>query len=118
MDIAWQKSCLIAPSIITFDLSNLERQALLITESGLQAVHLDVIDGHFSPSMPLGIGTIAHLRRKTELAFDVHVMAARQDYFIDALLDIGVQQLTFQIESEPNVDRMLSRIRSTGVRAG
>jgi ribulose-phosphate 3-epimerase len=118
VDIAWQKSCLIVPSIITFDLSNLELQAQVIAESGLVAVHLDVIDGHFSPSMPLGIETIAHLRRKTDLAFDVHVMAARHDYFIDALLDIGVQQLTFQIEPEPHVDRMLNRIRSGGVRAG
>lgn len=106
------------PSLITFDLSNLERQAQVIVESGLDAVHIDVIDGYFSPSMPLGIETIAHLRRKTDLAFDVHVMAARHDYFIDALLDIGVQQLTFQVESEPHVDRMLSRIRSAGVRAG
>jgi len=118
VDIAWQKSCLIVPSLITFDLSNLERQAQVIAESGLDAVHIDVIDGHFSPSMPLGIETIAHLRRKTDLAFDVHVMAARHDYFIDALLDIGVQQLTFQIESESHVDRMLNRIRSTGVRVG
>ena len=118
MDIAWQKSCLIAPSMITFDLSNLERQVEVIAEAGLEVVHLDVIDGHFSPSMPLGIETIAHLRRKTELAFDVHVMATRHDYFVDALLDIGVQQLTFQIESEPHVDRMLNRIRSAGVRAG
>ena len=118
MDIAWQNACLIAPSIITFDLSNLERQVQFIAEAGLDVVHLDVIDGHFSPSMPLGIDTIAHLRRKTDLAFDVHVMATRHDYFIDALLDIGVQQLTFQIESEPHVDRMLTRIRSAGVRAG
>jgi ribulose-phosphate 3-epimerase len=118
VDIAWKKFCLIAPSIVTFDLSNVEYQTLLIAEAGLQVVHLDVVDGQFSPSMPLGIGTIAHLRRKTELAFDVHVMAARNDYFIDALLDIGVQQLTFQIESERRVDWMLDRIRSTGVRAG
>lgn len=118
MDIAWQKSCLIAPSLITFDLCNLERQVQLIADAGLKAVHLDVIDGHFSPSMPLGIETIAQLRRKTDLVFDVHLMAARHDYFIDALLDIGVQQLTFQIESEPHVDRMLNHIRSAGVRAG
>ncbi|WP_321800655.1 ribulose-phosphate 3-epimerase [Caballeronia sp. J97] len=118
MDIAWKGSCLIAPSLITFDLCNLERQTQSIAEAGLDVVHLDVIDGHFSPSMPLGIETIAQLRRKTDLAFDVHVMATRHDYLIDALLDIGVQQLTFQIESEPHVDRMLGHIRSAGVRAG
>ncbi|WP_322047925.1 ribulose-phosphate 3-epimerase [Paraburkholderia sp. J67] len=118
MDIAWQQSCLIAPSLITFDLCNLEREVQGIAAAGLDVVHLDVLDGHFSPSMPLGIETIAQLRKKTDLAFDVHVMATRHDYFIDALLKIGVQQLTFQIESEPHVDRMLGYIRSAGVRAG
>lgn len=118
MDIAWHKSCLIAPSLITFDLCNLERQVQLIAGSGLDVIHLDIIDGHFSPSMPLGIETIAQLRRKTDLAFDVHVMAAHHDYFIDALLDVGVQQLTFQVESEPHVDRMLNHIKAAGVRAG
>ncbi|WP_321945377.1 ribulose-phosphate 3-epimerase [Paraburkholderia sp. J10-1] len=118
MEIAWQKSCLIAPSLITFDLCNLEREVQGIAAAGLDVVHLDVLDGHFSPSMPLGIETIAQLRRKTDLALDAHVMATRHDYFIDALLDIGVQQLTFQIESEPHVDRMLNHIRSAGVRAG
>jgi len=118
VDIAWQQSCLIAPSLITFDLCNLEREVQGIAAAGLDVVHLDVLDGHFSPSMPLGIETIAQLRKKTDLAFDVHVMATQHDYFIDALLKIGVQQLTFQIESEPHVDRMLGYIRSAGVRAG
>ncbi|WP_321880927.1 ribulose-phosphate 3-epimerase [Paraburkholderia bannensis] len=118
MEIAWQKSCLIAPSLITFDLCNLEREVQGIAAAGLDVVHLDVLDGHFSPSMPLGIETIAQLRKKTDLAFDVHVMATQHDYFIDALLKIGVQQLTFQIESEPHVDRMLGYIKSAGVRAG
>ncbi|WP_321843526.1 ribulose-phosphate 3-epimerase [Paraburkholderia bannensis] len=118
MEIAWQKSCLIAPSLITFDLCNLEREVQGIAAAGLDVVHLDVLDGHFSPSMPLGIETIAQLRKKTDLAFDVHVMATQHDYFIDALLKIGVQQLTFQIESEPHVDRMLGYIKSASVRAG
>ncbi|KVS39908.1 ribulose-phosphate 3-epimerase [Burkholderia ubonensis] len=117
-NVEWRRSCLISPSLITFDLCNLERQVELIEQAGIDVVHLDVIDGHFSPSMPIGIETLAQLRRKTHLAFDVHVMATQHDYFVDALLDIGVQQLTFQIESEPHVDRMLSRIRAKGARAG
>ncbi|WP_158601975.1 ribulose-phosphate 3-epimerase [Pararobbsia silviterrae] len=118
VNTVWRKSCLIVPSLITFDLSNLELQTRRIAESECDAVHLDVIDGQFSPSMPLGIETIAHLRKKTDLAFDVHVMAVKHDYFVDALLDIGVAQLTFHVETEAHIDRMLNRIRSAGVRAG
>jgi ribulose-phosphate 3-epimerase len=114
----WRNGCLIAPSLLSFDLCNLERDVEAAAEAGLQALHVDVIDGHFSPSLPLGIETIAQLRRRTNLAFDVHVMTARHDYFVDALLDIGVQQLSFHIETEPHAERLIDRIHRAGARAG
>lgn len=114
----WRGGCLIAPSLLSFDLCNLAADVEAAEEAGLRALHIDVIDGHFSPSMPLGIETIAQLRKRTRLAFDVHVMTARHDWFVDALLDLGVQQLCFHVEIEPHVDRLLDRIRRAGARAG
>ena len=116
--LVWRGGCLIAPSLLSFDLCNLARDVEAAEEAGLQALHVDVIDGHFSPSMPLGIETIAQLRRRTKLAFDVHVMTARHDYFVDALLDMGVQQLSFHVEVEAHADRLMDRIRSAGTRVG
>ena len=106
------------PSLITLDLCNLERQVRILEQEGLEMLHVDILDGHFSPSMPLGLETVRQLRDKTDLAFDCHVMVTEQDYFVDELLDIGVQQIVFHAETQPHIDGMLNRIHEKGVRAG
>ena len=53
----WKKSCHVSPSMITLDLCNLEQQCRLVEEAGLTMIHVDILDGHFSPSMPLGLDT-------------------------------------------------------------
>ena len=58
------------------------------------------------------------LRAKTDLQFDCHVMVTEQDYFVDELLDIGVEQIVFHAETQPHIDGMLNRIHAKGVRAG
>lgn len=110
--------CGISPSLICLDLCNLESQVKLLEQAGIEMLHVDILDGHFSPSMPLGLDTVRQLRAKTDLAFDCHVMATEQDFFIEELLDIGVQQIVFHAESEPHIDGMLNRIHAKGVRAG
>ncbi len=81
-------------------------------------LHVDLLDGYFSPSMPIGLDVVRQLRQKTDLPFDVHLMANEQDYFIAELLEIGVQQLVFHAECEPHIDNRLNMIRRAGVRAG
>lgn len=114
----WKQKCIIAPSLICLDLCNLEQQIRLLESEGIQMLHVDILDGHFSPSMPLGLDSVRQLRMKTDMAFDVHLMATQQDFFIDELLDIGVQQITFHIENEAHADHQLTRIKNCGVRAG
>ena len=114
----WDKKCLISPSLICLDLCNLESQVRVLERGGVSMLHVDILDGHFSPSMPLGLDTVRQLRSKTDLAFDCHVMVTEQDYFVNELLDIGVQQITFHAETQPHIDGMLNRIRARGVRAG
>ena len=114
----FKKKCIFAPSLICFDLCNLEQQVKILDDAGVRVLHVDILDGHFSPSMPLGLDTVRQLRNKTDMLFDVHLMATQQDFFIDELLDIGVQQITFHIECEKHVDRQLNRIKDAGVRAG
>jgi ribulose-phosphate 3-epimerase len=111
-------ACLISPSLICLDMCNLESQVRALEEFGIGMLHIDILDGHFSPSLPLGLETVRQLRRKTELCFDAHVMATSNDYFIDELLDTGVQQIVFHGETEPHVDNQLNRIKARGVRAG
>jgi ribulose-phosphate 3-epimerase len=118
MSFSWTKSCLISPSLICLDMCNLESQVRALEAAGIELLHVDIIDGHFSPSLPLGLETVRQLRALTRLKFDVHLMATDNDYCIDELLDIGVEQLIFHLESERHVDNQLNRIRARGVRAG
>lgn len=115
----WDKKCQISLSLISVcDFCNLERSVRELEAAGVELLHIDVLDGHFSPSMPLGLDTVRALRSITDLAFDVHLMAAAHDYFIEELLDIGVQQLVFHAECEPHIDNRLNQIHARGVRAG
>lgn len=114
----WEKPCVISPSLITFDLCNLETQVKELERAGIEMLHVDLLDGYFSPSMPIGLDVIRQLRKKTELEFDVHLMANSHDFFVNELLDIGVQQLVFHGECEPHIDNRLNMIHARGVRAG
>ena len=114
----WEKPCMYTPSLITLDMCNLESQVKVLENNGMEMLHVDILDGHFSPSMPLGLDTVRQLRAKTDLAFDCHVMVTEQDYFVNELLDIGVQQIVFHAETQPHIDGMINRIHEKGVRAG
>jgi len=118
MEEIWCNKCIFSPSLITLDLCNIEQQVKLLEKSGIKMLHIDIIDGHFSPSMPLGLETVRQLRKKTNLAFDVHLMTTNNEYFIDELLNIGVQQLIFHAETEPHIDNMINKIKAKNVRAG
>lgn len=114
----WDKPCILTPSLITLDLCNLETQVRALEDAGIEMLHVDLLDGYFSPSMPIGLDVIRQLRKKTSLDFDVHLMANSHDFFVDELLDIGVQQIVFHAECEPHIDNRLNMIHARGVKAG
>lgn len=114
----WEEKCIISPSLICLDMCNLENQIRILEQSEIDVLHVDILDGHFSPSMPLGLDTVRQLRQKTDMFFDCHVMVENQDFFIDSLLDIGVQQIVFHAETQPHIDGMINRIHAKGVKAG
>ena len=114
----WEEKCIISPSLICLDMCNLESQIRILEQSGINVLHVDILDGHFSPSMPLGLDTVRQLRQKTDMFFDCHVMVENQDFFVDDLLDIGVQQIVFHAETQPHIDGMINRIHAKGVKAG
>lgn len=114
----FDQPCVLSPSLICLDLCNLERDVKILEAAGIEMLHVDILDGHFSPSLPLGLDTVRQLRKITDLPFDCHVMSTANDFCIGELLDIGVQQIVFHAESEPHIAGTLSRIHNAGVRAG
>lgn len=113
-----QKIITIAPSIMCADLCNLEKSVREIEEAGLETLHIDIIDGAFSPSMPLGINTIEQLRQITDMKFDVHIMANTNEFFIQEMLRIGVEQITFHIETSFHTDRYVNLIKKHNTKVG
>jgi len=85
---------------------------------GLDMLHVDILDGHFSPSMPIGLDVVRQLRKKTSLAFDVHLMVQGNEFFIREMIDIGVQRMCFHYESAFHVDRMVGLIQDRGIQVG
>lgn len=114
----WEKSCNISPSLITLDMCNLEQQTKILEENGIEMLHVDILDGHFSPSMPLGLDTVKQLRKKTNLEFEAHVMVKDPQFFIDELIEAGASQIVFHVETCDHIDGMLNYIHSKGIRAG
>lgn len=116
---AFRNTPALSPSIISVcDMMNLADSVRALEEAGVAMLHVDILDGHFSPSMPLGLDAVRQIRKATDLALDCHIMAVRNEFFIRELLDIGVSQIVFHAETEPHVDYWLNEIHSAGGRAG
>jgi ribulose-phosphate 3-epimerase len=108
----------VAASILDADLSNLAYAVRRVEKAGADRIHLDVMDGHFVPNLTFGAKTIKHLRRRTELPFDAHLMISEPGRFLDEYLDAGCDSITFHVEIEEDIAPILTRIRAAGRAAG
>ncbi len=108
----------VAPSMMCADACNLERDLRRLERTGADWLHLDVMDAHFVPNMPLGLGVIQALRPLTALPLDVHLMVDNPDFFVRELSRIGVQYVSVHAEACQHLDRTLNLIRELGMKAG
>jgi ribulose-phosphate 3-epimerase len=110
----------IAPSILAWDLGDLERAIEISVKGGADQVHLDVIDGHFAPNITFGPGTVKALRRRCDLKFDTHLMIDRPQLYVEKFLDAGSDLLTFHAEvlSGSSFDELYRTVKSRGKEVG
>jgi ribulose-phosphate 3-epimerase len=108
----------IAPSILSADFSRLGEEVEAADAAGADWIHLDVMDGHFVPNITFGPAVIAGLRGRTKKPFDVHLMIAPADPYLEAFAAAGADAITIHAEAGPHLDRSLQAIRALGKRAG
>lgn len=108
----------IAPSILASDFANLGAEVRAVSEAGADYIHIDVMDGHFVPNLTIGPGVVKAIRPYSDKTFDVHLMVAPVDPYIEDFADAGADIITVHPEAGPHVHRTLQLIKSLGKKAG
>lgn len=111
-------SKLVAPSILSADFANLEKEIKAITEAGADWVHVDVMDGRFVPNITIGIPVVKSLKKVSSLPLDVHLMIEEPERYVEEFVKAGSDYLTIHVESTKDAAGTLRRIRELGAKAG
>ena len=108
----------IAPSLLAADFGRLREEVAAVEAAGADWLHLDIMDGHFVPNISLGPPVMKSLRPLTKLPFDVHLMIAPVDPYLEAFAQAGADHMLVHPEAGPHLHRTLQLIRSHGKKAG
>ena len=108
----------IAPSILSADFTHLARDLAAIERGGADLIHVDVMDGHFVPNITFGLPVVRALKRAATLPLDVHLMIEHPARYVDDFVSAGAAMISVHVEAARHLHRVITQIRSRGVKAG
>lgn len=108
----------IAPSILASDFSRLGEEISDVIEAGADLIHVDVMDGHFTPNITIGPPVVASLRKVCTVPMDVHLMISDPDQYVADFANAGADIISFHVEAARHPIRTIQKIKDLGCQAG
>ncbi len=109
---------IVAPSILSADFGNLERDIKMIDRSAAEWVHIDVMDGVFVPNISFGFPVMKPVRRATQKVLDVHLMIVEPERYVERFAQAGADYVTFHHEACDDPCAAIAKIKAAGAKAG
>jgi ribulose-phosphate 3-epimerase len=109
---------ILAPSIIAADFAHIAEEVSACEAAGADWLHVDVMDGHFVPTITVGPLFTEALKRVTKLPLDVHLMISEPEKYLEDFAKAGADHITVHVETCPDLLRVVERIKSLGCKAG
>lgn len=106
----------VAPSVLSADFGNLERDVKAICDAGCDFVHVDVMDGHFVPNLTIGPVVVSAIAKAATKPLDIHLMVKNNTFFVDLFAPLKPEYISFHIEEEKHPHRLAQYIRSLGIK--
>ncbi|KRK89836.1 ribulose-phosphate 3-epimerase [Lentilactobacillus sunkii] len=107
----------VAPSILSADYVNLQKDIEKVDKGGAEVLHIDIMDGQFVPALSYGPGWVKAIRPITDMTLDVHMMVTSPERFVDQFADAGADIIGVHVEATPHIHRALQMIKNKGVKA-
>jgi ribulose-phosphate 3-epimerase len=108
----------ILPSILSANFARLGHDIATVEPSGIQMLHVDIMDGHFVPNITIGPPVVESLRKATKLILDCHLMITDPDRYAPLFIEAGADQVSIHYEAAIHLDRTIRMIQSEGAKAG
>jgi len=107
---------LIAPSILSANFGELDKDIKAICDAGCDLVHVDVMDGHFVPNLTIGPVVVSSVAKIATKPLDIHLMVENNTFFVDLFAPLKPKYISFHIEEEKHPHRLIQKIKEYGIK--